>query len=94
MPCAAAVFSSAFFLALALKHCGLDPQCPADPTTATMISVQHDPADGSLSLGSTTPRPLLREGELLVKVVQRVHTHMGFITFSVVRGSGVISCCR
>ena len=66
---------SAFFLVLALEprleHCGVDPHCPAEPTAAagTMISVQHDPADGgSLSLSSTTPRPVLREGELLVKV--------------------------
>ena len=71
MPAAAAVcyiLSSTFFLALALEHCGLDPHCPADTTAVTMISVQHDPADGSLSLLSTTPRPVLREGELLVKV--------------------------
>ena len=70
MPAAAAVCSalSAFFLAVARLH----PHCPADnvpfDTASTMISVQHNTADGSLSLRISTPRPVLRDGELLVKV--------------------------
>ena len=61
------VFSPAFlFLALVLGGDQLPQQCPvADP--GAMISIQHDTGDGSLSLRSSTPRPVLREGELLVK---------------------------
>lgn len=61
---AAAVCSalSVFFLALT-------PHCPA-PAPGTMISVQHNTSDGSLWLDSNTARPVLKDGELLIKVLE------------------------
>ena len=72
--------SAVLFLALVLKD-GPFPQCsPAvESRPRAMISVQHNPADGSLSLLSSTPRPELREGELLVKVWRDVPVHAAVV---------------
>lgn len=77
MPAAAAICSvfSTFFLAVSLNS-RAPLQCPADHSP-TMISVQHNTADGSLSLRSSTPRPVLRDGELLVKVYILLAVYLG-----------------
>lgn len=53
--------------ALSVLFLALAPQCPV-PAPDTMISVQHNTADGSLRLDANTARPVLREGELMIKV--------------------------
>ena len=87
---AAAVCSALSVLFLALA-----PHCPV-PAPETMISVQHNTSDGSLRLDTATARPVLREGELLIKV--KGHTiyfcSKGQCYASTVSRLHVSFCCR